>query len=569
MFRTTIVGFAAALLVAGCSAEQNTAAETNSQPAESAAANEAAANAPAQAASPHTAVIEGVVTDANGQPVEGAFVKLHDPDLGLGFMYISQEGGRYRATMLPAGNFAVQGVGGDYESAWSQPVSITAGGTGEMNIALDVERAPDLPYAWPRRASEALSTMDTLPEAHGKDILARNCILCHSVNRIAASRKTENEWAGTLEYMDELMEGAGMPTMSDEDMAALHAYLSENLPPLESAPDPNSRFPRELMTGEARNYRVVQFDIPNAASEPHDVAVDPWGHGWANQRVGGMLSRFDPVTYEYTETGPPLYTRERARPGNLQISADGILWMPEPFETRWVSYDIQNDKWTDYPFPTDKIRGNVQGNSVALHPNGTVWVSGPGAARRLNPATGEWATWDVPSYRGPGSDPGGYGNTIDGAGNFWLALENTNAMARFDGETGEVVEFPIPVPESFPRRMDEDPNGDVWVALWSSGNFVKVNHKTGEMTVIESPVPHSGAYAVDFDDTNDLMWTTLHTADMIARYDPENEDWLVLPLMQAETDVRRIEVDQNNPNRIWWSGVAYNARIGFVELLPE
>jgi streptogramin lyase len=65
------------------------------------------------------------------------------------------------------------------------------------------------------------------------------------------------------------------------------------------------------------------------------------------------------------------------------------------------------------------------------------------------------------------------------------------------------------------------------------------------------------------------MWVTLHTSDMIARYDPETEEWLVLPLMQAETDVRRIEVDQNNPNRIWWSGVAHNARIGYVELLEE
>lgn len=560
ILKHNIVGLAAVLLAAGCSAEQTNTAEESAAPADNVLTNSDGS---------HNGVIEGLVTDANGQPVAGAFVKLQDAESRLGFMYITQEDGRYSATKLPAGNFTVQGVGGDYQSAWSEPVSIAAGGNGAMDIALDVERAPDLPYAWPRRASESLSTMDTLPEGHGKDLVAQNCVLCHTVNRIAASRKTENEWAGTLEYMGELREGMGMPAMSDDDLASLHAYLSENLPALESAPDPNSRFPRELMTGEAMNYRVVQFDIPSAGSEPHDVAVDPWGHGWANQRVGGMISRFDPVTYEYSEVGPPLYTRERARPGNLQISKDGTMWLPEPFEVRWVSYDIQSNRWTDYPYPVESIRGNVQGNSMALHPDGTIWESGPGAARRLNPATGEWSTWDVPSYRGPGSDPGGYGNTIDGAGRFWLALENTNAMARFDGETGEVVEFPIPVPESFPRRMDTDPNGDVWVALWAAGKFLKIDHLTGEMEVIESPLPFAGSYAIDFDDTNDLMWTTQHTADIIARYDPETEEWLNLPLMQAETDVRRVEVDQNNPNRIWWSGVAYNARIGYVELLED
>jgi streptogramin lyase len=89
------------------------------------------------------------------------------------------------------------------------------------------------------------------------------------------------------------------------------------------------------------------------------------------------------------------------------------------------------------------------------------------------------------------------------------------------------------------------------------------------MEVIEPPVEHAGAYALDFDDTNGVFWTTMHTADLISRYDPATEEWLSLPLMQTETDVRRVEVDQNNPNRIWWSGVAYNARIGFVELLED
>jgi virginiamycin B lyase len=183
--------------------------------------------------------------------------------------------------------------------------------------------------------------------------------------------------------------------------------------------------------------------------------------------------------------------------------------------------------------------------------------------------TGEWSHWDTPSWKRTGMDPGGYGNTIDGAGRFWLALEVVNAMARFDGETGEVVEFPIPVPESFPRRMDTGPDGDIWVALWAAGKFLKVDHLTGDMTVIDAPVEHAGAYALDFDDTSGVFWTTMHTADLISRYDPATEEWLSLPLPQAETDVRRVEVDQNNPNRIWWSGVAYNARIGFVELLED
>ncbi|MEY4880196.1 MAG: hypothetical protein RJB62_1665, partial [Pseudomonadota bacterium] len=331
---------AVALLGAGCSQQPP------GQAADAAAEAPPAENGPADG--PHHGVLQGVVSDASGAPLEGAFVKLRDPDQRLLFMVISQDGGHFSAEKLPAGNYEVQGVGGDFESAWSAPVALAANATAETNVTLAVARAPDLAPAWPRRASETLSTMDTLPEGEGKDIIARNCVLCHTVNRIAASRKTDNEWAGTLTDMHELMEGSNLPALSDEDTSTLFDYLVANLPPID-APDPNSRFPRELMTGEAQNYRVVQFDIPAQGSEPHDVAVDPWGVGWANQRIGGKISRFDPVTYDYSEIGPPLYTRERARPGNLQISRDGIMWLPDPFEIRWVSYDIAAEKWTDYP----------------------------------------------------------------------------------------------------------------------------------------------------------------------------------------------------------------------------
>ena len=53
-----------------------------------------------------------------------------------------------------------------------------------------------------------------------------------------------------------------------------------------------------------------------------------------------------------------------------------------------------------------------------------------------------------------------------------------------------------------------------------------------------------------------------------ARFNPATEAWTEFALPQAETDVRRIQFDANHPNRIWWSGVAHHARIGYIELTP-
>ena len=91
------------------------------------------------------------------------------------------------------------------------------------------------------------------------------------------------------------------------------------------------------------------------------------------------------------------------------------------------------------------------------------------------------------------------------------------------------------------------------------------------MTLLDPPTPYNGAYSVSIDPTNDLIWVTLHRVDKIARFNPKTNQWVEFPLTQAATDVRRIKLDQNNPNRVWWSSSAGGgvARIGFIELLDN
>src|SRR3954447_16162363 len=53
----------------------------------------AAGYAPARSADVYNGVLEGVVKDASGKPVAGAFVRLKNSEKRLGFMVISQDGG--------------------------------------------------------------------------------------------------------------------------------------------------------------------------------------------------------------------------------------------------------------------------------------------------------------------------------------------------------------------------------------------------------------------------------------------------------------------------------------------
>src|SRR5262249_41003038 len=95
--------------------------------------------------------LQGVVKNAAGQPVTGAFVRLKNADKRLTFMVPSQAGGAYSAKDLPPGNYTVQAIGGSNQSAISAPVAVSANKASTMDVALSNARGPMLTPAWPGR----------------------------------------------------------------------------------------------------------------------------------------------------------------------------------------------------------------------------------------------------------------------------------------------------------------------------------------------------------------------------------------------------------------------------------
>jgi len=519
--------------------------------------------------------VEGIVTNSSAQPVSGAFVKLKNADRRLTFMVISQADGHFVADKLPPGSYTVQGVGAGFESSWSEAVDVVEGKPGKVNLSLTTKEGPMLAPAWPGKTPEYGGedpSSDNLPDGKGQQLVSERCSTCHSTSVVANSRKDRETWKRTISTMRRNMKDANLKDLSEEEADTILNYVAINFPPLPK-PDPNSRLPRTLMKGEATRYKVVEYDLVNTKAETHDIAVDPDGTGWANQRVGGLVGRLDPSTLEYSEINPPLTKGQAVRPGNLQISSQGIMWLPDGGDgNRWLSYDIKNAKWTSYPYPTT-MRAHAGGNTMAIAPDGVIWNSGPGAARSFNPKTGEWKNYDSPTWLKSGGNPGGYGIAVATDGMVWFAEEAIDKMARVDPKTGKVEEFKIPISGvALPRRLAADTHDNVWVGLWSAGKLLKIDSETAEMSVYTPPSENSGAYSVSVDKTNDLIWVNLHRVDKIARFNPRTKEWVEFPLPQAESDVRRIEVDQHHPNRIWFSGVGDSAgdgqaRMGYIELL--
>jgi virginiamycin B lyase len=515
--------------------------------------------------------IEGVVQDASGKPVTGAFVKLKNNDRHLEFMVISQAQGHYTVSNLPAGKYVIQGVGGGFQSSLSAPVEVAEGKTAKQDLSLTARQGPALPRAWPMKTPEALmvTVSKELPEGDGKKLVAARCTTCHDTERFVGFHMPREDWAFTIRRMRARIRTAKIRDLSEDEAKLALDYLSTNFAPVRQT-DLNDRLPRTLLEGKALHYRAVQYDIYDTSlgSEPHDVAVDPHGNGWVSQR-SGKLGKLDPNTLEYSEVSlpPGVAAPDGQLLGNLQIDAKGQLWVPDGANYRWLDFDTNSGKFTPYDWPKD-VRADAGGNSMLIHPNGSIWETSGNQVRMLNTATKEFKFFDPPSYAATQTPTGAYGITVAGDGSVWWAEDTADRMVRVDPATGKTEEFSIPYDGyAYPRRMSHDARGDIWVGLWNAGLLMKVDYETKQMTFFAPPTETSGTYSVTVDRKNNLIWVSEQQADKIARFNPKTGEWVEFPLPDSESDPRRLEVDPNNPNRVWWSG-NLSGRMGFVEVLP-
>ncbi len=523
----------------------------------------------------------GVVTDAVGAPLAGAFVQMKNADRRLSFMVISQEQGKYSINRLPPGKYVVQAIGGEKQSAPSAPVEVAAGKSASADLSLTVARAPALAPAWPGRmpgelgaeAEAATGGGPRLAEGEGKAIIEAKCMTCHDAQRIVRSRGNEARWQQVLRTMTLYAQGSTVakPLAGDEEKVLL-AYLSSNYAPTPGSakpkPDPFSRLPRTLLPPEARGYMVVEYELPNPRAEPHELAVDNDGNGWVSQRLGGRLGRLDHKTLTYVEYEPPAAGSPIVRLNAIRRGNEGELWMVDGGPNRrWLSFNPKTERFTVYDLPPTRS-GSASGNTMRVHPDNTVWLAAIGSNQviRLDPATKQFTVYDVPVGVKNNRNATPYGMAIGGDGNIWVVENAFDQIARIDRTTGKFDEFPLGVKNPVARKLGADWDGNLWVGLHGAGKLLRVDYKTLKMTEFTPPSKDAGVYLAEPDLKNHLIWTTLHQVDKLGRLDPATGTWSEYPLMLAETDVRRIDLDPTNPKRVWYSGVL-SSRVGYVELL--
>jgi streptogramin lyase len=521
-------------------------------------------------------MLQGVVKGSDGKPVAGAYVKVIDSD-GLTMLVVSRAQGKFSANNLKPGKYTIQAVGGEMQSKTAS-VDVSGSKAGAADLALSDQRAPELAPGW--RGTPGVvgggevwtkTPRPPLPDGPGKEIAQQKCGQCHTYSWFLSFRGTSrDDWATLIDSMRSNIAASDgkADDLSPEEINTLTDYFWNNLkkPPV----DANSRLPRTLAAGDV-NYYVVDYKLHHIGSETLEMTVGTDGNGYAGERNGGVIAKLDPTTNTFSEIKPPAGASPRIRLGAISHGNGDTIWTSDAGPNhRWLEYNVMTGAFRSFDVPKD-LKGRGNGNTMRQAPNGDVWIASGGAngMAGLNPKTGKWVIYESPAGKKSGKSVGPYGFSFDNKGDIWFAEYANNAVGRVDPQTGEVDDYPIPVANAIPRKVNTDAQGNIWVALHESGQLLMVdpNHPD-QMKTFMPPTENPGTYSPSADPKNGYIYVSLQSVDKIDRFDPKTNKWAEFSVPYPETDIRRIEVDPKNPSRIWWTGTL-SGHFGYVQILDR
>ena len=407
--------------------------------------------------------LTGVVTDAAGKPLAGAFVQMTNAERHLHFMVITHEQGQYTNNRLPPGKYVVQAVGGEHQSAPSAPVDVAAGQSASANLSVTVARAAALAPAWPgrqpgERGAEAASARGGTPrlaDGEGALIVAAKCQFCHDTQRIIRSRGNQARWQQVLGTMKLYAQGSTLAqALTDDEEKVVLAYLATNYAAGSGGgrpkPDPFSRLPRTLLPPSGATTSWSSTNCPTRGrSRMKWRSIRPATAGSPSGSAAGSAGLIV-KTLIYTEFVPPSADSKIVRLNAIRRGNAGEFWMVDGGPNRrWLSFDPTTERFTVYNLPPTRS-GNASGNTMRVLPDNTVWLNSIGANQviRLDPATKQFTFFEVPAGVKRNKTANPYGMAVGGDGNVWIVENAVDQIARIDPATGKFEEYPLSVTRS-------------------------------------------------------------------------------------------------------------------------
>jgi virginiamycin B lyase len=493
----------------------------------------AAPDAQPHAAAPSPGRPSGIVSDASGRALAGAFVSARDSAAGVTMTVVTDVSGRYGFPRpLPAGATHLVAHRAGYDRA-VQPAAAGAR-TGDFVLSPAADTFAQLPSA---------SLLALLPEGEAKRRFALDCTGCHQfdqrVVRPGGKARSREDWVARVTQMLSFAgHTSSFPIIApgrDPDSTArwLVRYLGGP-----GGAHPRVALPARPAAAAAAVY--TEYDIPEPRDLPHDLMLAPDGRVVITGMMTHAMYTLDPATGRFEREAIPT---EGANPRALHVDGDGTWWVLLGMPHKIARRDGRSGAWTFHDI-------GMYGHSVARDSAGGVWFNGhftrdPALVGRLDAATGAVRTFTIPAAaRTPtGGGPIPYELRTAADGSVWGSELHGNRVFRLTPSTGAFRMYGMPSPHSGPRRLDVAADGTVWIPAYAAGTLARLDPATGR--VVEYPLPTRDAlpYVARVDPRTGMVWVGTGAGDLLARFDPRRERWTEYPLPSRGALVRHMDVD--------------------------
>ena len=521
--------------------------------------------------------LTGQVTSSEEGLMEGVLVSARRAGSAWTTTVVSDSQGRYRfpGARLEPGQYAlrIRAIGYDLERAAT--VSVAAQKTTTADLTL--RKASDL-------ASQLTNAewLDSFPGTEEQKASVRGCAHCHTLERVTRSRHDVTEFMSVVERMagypplafplmpqrtpaPRIGPGAVQAGQQQQARRRQAEYLSSlNLSSVPKWTYDFKTLPRPK--GDATRVIYTEYELSPRTRQPHDVIVDSAGMVWYASFGEQILARLDPRTGKVTEYQVPML-----KPGApkgilaLRFDEDEDLWLGLQFQAGIAKFDRKTEKFQVWSLPPELNGDHVQVNQVSPdrhHVDGKVWLQDAGTYTviRLDVRSGKFEMFEP--YKIP--RPNVYDVIPDSGNNGYVLPLGSDEIVRIDAKTGAMTRYKTPTPGSGPRRGMMDSQDRLWFGENRADRIGMFDTRTERFQEWRAPTPGAWPYDVTADKNGDA-WSGGEYNDRILRLNPRTGQFTEY-LLPAETNVRRVFVDNSTTPVTFWVGSTHSASI--VKLEP-
>jgi streptogramin lyase len=537
---------------------------------------------PASSRSEAATALSGKVISQEEGAMEGVVVSARQDGSTITVSVISDHDGHFAfpSNRLKPGHYslAIRAVGYDLD------------GPGSADVTARKPAVVNLKLVKTKNLSSQLTNAEWLMSIPGTAeqktaFLLGNCINCHTLERPISSKHTAEEFIKVIGRMRTYSQSSQptkpqkMPGFENTPAATLQQpdiKLARYLATINLSSSPTWDYPLKTLprpTGRSTRVIITEYNLPRQTIMPHDVIVDAHGTAWFSNFGGQTFGKLDPETGKVTEWDVPK-PKPSYPDGMLDVeeAGDGTMWLGMMFQSGLARFDPKTEKFRIYSAPdmqnddgTPKTRERQREVTLRYDVDGKIWTTEDrGEIDRVDVNTGEYEHFQP--LKGTQFTPYSiYGIAADSHNNLYFAEINHGHIGRIDAKTKEVSFYPIPSPDSRPRRIEMDAQDRLWFAEYGNNHVGEFDTRTEKFTEWAMPTPWTWPYYVTRDKNGDV-WTGGMNTDRVVRIVPKTGE-IVEYLMPKDTNIRRVFVDNSTTPVAFWTGSNHGASVVKVEPL--